>query len=107
MRCGLDIRTGPKHRGLVQFADESYEETIGQVFTTWTFESGKRIQLRFEVLENLCSDVIIGEDILWEHNVFEDYASSIETFPSESESFMLAPFTFYSKWQQKLGWFTL
>ena len=43
IQCGLKIKSKPKHRGLVEFADGSSEETLGHVNTSWTFESGKRI----------------------------------------------------------------
>ena len=71
------------------------------MFTSWTFGSGERIPLTFEILDNCCSDVIIGEDIMYKYNVFEDHAASIITLQSESELYELAPFGFIEKkWQR-------
>ena len=76
---------------------------MGQVETSWTFDSGQRIPLVFEVLEGCLHDVILGEEVLWEHDVFETYAASIQTLPSDTEPFDLAPFSFVPKWVQKLS----
>ena len=45
---------------------EGSEMRQGEGIRLGHFESGKRIKLRFEVLENLCSNVIIGADVLGE-----------------------------------------
>ena len=58
----------------------------------------------FEVLENCSADVILGEDVLWEHDVFRSHAASIHEKPSENEDdelLDLAPFSYTGKWQQK------
>ncbi|KAL8916484.1 MAG: hypothetical protein Q9208_008487 [Pyrenodesmia sp. 3 TL-2023] len=99
---GLCIRKGTPHRNILQFADGTYQETIGQVETYWTFESGERIPVTFEVLENCCTDIILGESILYDHNVFEDHSSSIVVVGSNSDAYHLAPFDFANKWQ--LSW---
>ena len=94
---------GPENRRILEFADGSQQETVGQVKTSWTFDSGQRITLIFEVLEDCIHDVILGEEVLWEHNVFETYAASIQTLPSNTESFDLAPFSFVPKWAQEIS----
>ena len=101
MDKGFDIKSGPKHRNYLQFADRSFEETVGQVFTSWTFESGERIPITFEVLEDCCSDVIIGEEILYSHDSFQKHASSLVTLASHSDAYELAPFDFITSWQRK------
>lgn len=98
---GLELKTGSKHRGYLQFADGSFDETVGQVETYWTFASGQRIPITFEVLEHCCSDVIIGEDILTEHNVFQEHAASIFSHVAfDSGCYELAPFDFVNSWQR-------
>ena len=98
---GLEIQRGPKHCGYLQFADGSYDLTVGQVETHWTFASGERIPVTFEVLENCCSDVIIGEEILTEHNVFQEHEASIlQTAAVDDDYFELAPFDFVNSWQK-------
>ena len=95
MRC-------PENRSILEFVDGSRQETVGQVETSWTFDSGQCINLIFEVLQDCIHDIILGEEVLWEHDVFETYATSVQTLPSETESFDLAPFSFVPKWVQKI-----
>lgn len=98
---GLELKSGPKHRGYLQFADGSFDETVGQVETYWTFVSGERIPVTFEVLEYCCSDVIIGEDVLTEYNVFQEHAASIiSDVAFDSDCYELAPFDFVNSWQR-------
>ena len=99
----LKIYSGPEDCGYLQFADGTYQETIGRVHTYWTFMSGERIPITFEVLDNCCSDLIIGDDILWDYNVFEIYASSIVTRSEPMESYSLAAFGWENKWQKKIS----
>ncbi|MCJ1376633.1 hypothetical protein MMC20_007876 [Loxospora ochrophaea] len=96
---GLHIWNKPEYRGCLQFADGSFQETLGQVHTFWTFTSGERIPITFEVLENCCSDIIIGEDILWDYNVFKVYSSSIFSVSETFNGFRLAPFGYQQNWQ--------
>ena len=76
--------------------------------TTWTFASGLQIPVTFEVLENCSADVIIGEEVLWEHDVFRSHAAAIYEKPyknEEDELLDLAPFSYMGKWQQKSSYF--
>lgn len=95
---------------MLQFADGSFQETVGQVETTWTFASGLKVPIVFEVLENCCTDVILGEDILWEHeeDVFQTYTAATQEIPYETEDdklFALAPFSYTEIWQRKASAF--
>ena len=99
---GFELMTGPNHCGYLQFADGSYDKTVGQVKTYWTFASGERIPVTFEVLEYCCSDVIIGEEILMEQNVFVDHAASILLIATlDDDSYELASFDFVKSWQRR------
>ncbi|KAL9069729.1 MAG: hypothetical protein Q9161_005314 [Pseudevernia consocians] len=101
---GFKISARQEDRGFLQFADGTFQETVGQVNTTWTFASGLKIPVTFEVLENCSADVILGEDVLWEHNVFDTYAASMQEMPYENEEdelFDLAPFSYKPKWPQE------
>ncbi|KAL8751059.1 MAG: hypothetical protein Q9199_006672 [Rusavskia elegans] len=100
---GLYIHKGRRHRNLLQFANGTLQGTVGQVKTHWTFESGECVPLTFEVLENCCSDVILGDSILYDHNVFEDHAASISSDGSRSDIHLLAPFDFTKNWQRSCG----
>ncbi|KAI4219559.1 MAG: hypothetical protein LQ349_008318, partial [Xanthoria aureola] len=97
---GLYIHGGRRHRNLLQFADGTYQKTVGQVKTHWTFESGERVPITFEVLENCCSDVILGDTILYDHNVFDEHAASISLHQSQHDIHRLAPFDFVKNWQR-------
>ena len=98
---GFELMTGKNHCGYLQFADGSYDKTVGQIKTYWTFASGERVPVTFEVLEYCCSDVVIGEEILTEHNVFVEHAASILlTITGHDDSYELAPFDFINSWQR-------
>ncbi|KAI9740182.1 MAG: hypothetical protein M1834_004760 [Cirrosporium novae-zelandiae] len=99
---GFKIKSGRRCCNQFQFADGSIQETVGQVYTSWTFSDGKRIPITFEVLENCASDVIIGSEIIFEHNIFQKYASSITTEVSKRNFHELAPFDFIKPWQRSL-----
>ena len=97
----FEIYNGLEDCGYLQFADGTYQETVGRVHIYWTFASGERIPITFEVLQNCCSNLIIGEDVLWDYDVFNVYAASI-TQSQSSEPFSLAPFGWESK--RETGW---
>ena len=99
---GFRLKTERSHCGYLQFADGSYDKTVGQVETSWTFASGERISVTFEVLEYCCSDVIIGEQILTDHNVFVEHATSIilAEISDDDGSYGLAPFDYMNSWQR-------
>lgn len=99
---GFDIQTQPENCGYLQFADGSFQQTVGQVTTTWTFENGECIPVTFEILQHCCSDVILGDDILWENDVFGRHSSSLVEAASSDETFGLAPFGYLRKWQKKM-----
>ncbi len=99
---GFKVLARSEHKGLLQFADGSYQDTVGQVRTSWKFESGKRIPITFEVLKDSCSDLIIGEEILWDNNVFELHESSIISASEEFEQYYLAPFAYLKTWQKRI-----
>ncbi|KAL9579577.1 MAG: hypothetical protein Q9203_006634 [Teloschistes exilis] len=98
---GLEIKRNHEKQYL-GFADGTCQETEGRVDTHWTFTSGERIPITFEVLKYCCSDVIIGEEVLTEHNVFEDHTSSIIATPCGNNIHPLAPFDFVRAWQRPL-----
>ena len=98
----LPIKRGDAHHLLVQFADGTIMKTVGQIDTFWTFASGESTPVRFEVLENCCSNVIIGEEILTRNAVFTKHAASIVTLASseQMDAYELAPFDFINSWQR-------
>ena len=88
----------------MQFADGTFQETVGQVYTTWTFTCGLEIPITFEILENCSADVILGEDFLLDHDVFGSHAVSMQEMlrkDEEGEPVDLSPFGYTNYWQQK------
>ena len=57
----------------------------------------------FEILQDCCSDIVIGEAILTKHNVFHDHESSLVQIPSFKKSYELASFGIISGWQRVSG----
>lgn len=80
----------------LRFADNTVQETVGQVDKCWKFSDGTRVPITFEILEDCCSDVVVGEGFLWDHNVFAMHASSINKRPSTTDTYGLAPFDWLS-----------
>ena len=87
----------------LQFADGSRQNTVGQVHTDWTFTTGLRIPVTFEVLEDCCAEIVIGDSILWDHGVFEDDAYSMVDCATENDMYNLAPFDLVKNWQRRLS----
>ena len=98
----MRIRRGHNRRKILQFADCTRQSTVGQVETYWTFASGKRIPITFEVLEDCCADIIIGEEALFYYNVYEDHADSFTTESLETDAYQLAPFDILTRWHRKV-----
>ena len=99
------IERNSECRTTLQFADGSYQDTVGQVRTEWTFLTGLTIPVTFEVLEECCFEVVIGDSILWENNVFEDDAYFMFNYRSENQIYNLAPFGLVKNWQRKWSTF--
>ena len=100
---GFHIHANDSNCKIIQFADGSHQRTVGQVYTSWNFSTGYSVPIICDVLEHCLHDVVLGEDLLWENNVFDAHALSINTLSLEMEDFELAPFSFASKWQRKLS----
>jgi Aspartyl protease len=62
--------------GQVQFANGMIQSTLGRIHANVTFDHAPEfyIQAKFEVVENLRVDVILGDDILFEADVYNQYA---------------------------------
>lgn len=99
---GFELKTGPKQCGYLQFADGSYDKTVGQVETFWTFTSWEMIPVIFEILEYCCSEVVIGADMLIEQLVFQKYADSLSSIIALDDNCAgLPPFDYVRPWQER------
>ena len=85
-------------QNVLQFANGSCKETIGLVTTEWTFASGEKALLTFEVLEDCASKVVIGEDFIFEHSIFSKHESSLRMLDFGGDACKLAPFDFIRSW---------
>ena len=99
---GLRIHKDQCYRNHLVFADGTQMETLGQVYSQWTFASGKSIPITFEVIDACFADIVIGEEVLWGHKVFERYASSIVMAERGVERSGLAPFDFVRSWERRM-----
>jgi hypothetical protein len=75
---------------------------LGQTHTYWTFSSGKRIPITFEVLRKCASNVVIGEQILYENKVFTNHSDDFRILEMEKRHSDLAPFDFLNRVEQAL-----
>ncbi|KAG8529613.1 uncharacterized protein KY384_006250 [Bacidia gigantensis] len=102
---GLAIDDDAEACGYLQFADGTTQPTLGQVKTTWTLQNGVAVPLTLEVLRNCCATLILGEDFLFDNNVFDSYETLVlgdEFDTSYHEPPLLAPFAYKSSWQKAL-----
>ena len=108
LRLGFLVNRESRNRGYLIFADGTSQYTVGQVDTTWTFETSEKVPVTFEVLEGCSADVILGEELLWDYNVFEKHIDSLvdldrcQDGSNTGQPHDLAPFTFVKRWQQKI-----
>ena len=93
---GFDIDKSPECCGYLQFADGSIEQTIGQTRVSWMFENGETTVETLEILENCIADVVLGEEVLYRHDIFNAHRSSLAYCKSNDAHIELAPF-YYSK----------
>ena len=86
----------------LQFADGSIQQSIGQVDTTWTFGSGLHVPLTFEVLRVCSHDIVLGEGVIRDNDVFENKASSLLDLSLDVEFFDLGTIHFRQKMAAKV-----
>lgn len=74
---GFRIQSGKGERTFLMFADKSVQRTFGTVETQWTFQDGSERPITFQVLRNCAASVILGEEFLYKHKVFQEHSESI------------------------------
>lgn len=100
LRMAFTVKRGPEDREEIQLADGTIQETAGRVDTYWKFKNDELVPITFEVLENCCSDVVVGEEFLSDHEVFHKQLSSLVDTRWNINFYELAPFDFVRKWQR-------
>ena len=102
---GFGIDTAPACLGYLQFADGSIQRTLGQTKASWTFENGETTVETFEVLENCITDVVLGEEVMYRHDVFDVHRSSLIYSKPHDTRLVLAPFDYAKRLKifRKLG----
>ena len=91
-RHGFRISRRPSDLGRLQFANGTCQETSGVVNTHWKFDSGASVPVTFHLLENCCHDVVLGDDFIWDHDLFNAHATSMCAL--DDQLHRLAPFAF-------------
>lgn len=89
---GLNIDNDPDSRETLLFADGQKRQTFGRVLAPWMFADTDEEQwVPFEVLEDSMFDVVLGQDFIFDTNVFGSHASSIvylsDTFQQGHDGF--------------------
>lgn len=93
---GFTIRTGPKHCGLILFPDNTTRATIGQVHTTITLSGGEVQPIVFEILPNCYVPVVLGEDFVFDNNLFMNHADAIFEVEGIDSTHDLLPMYYHS-----------
>ena len=83
---GFDINIDQAHRKFLRFADGSVQETVGQIEAEWTFAEdgggGASKTLTFDVLAGCPYEVIIGQALLFDDDVFATHVNCLVEDPS-------------------------
>ncbi|KAH0553472.1 hypothetical protein GP486_006458 [Trichoglossum hirsutum] len=77
---GLQIHNEPRNRVWLVFADGSVRQTVGQVEAYLGLDDNPfhDFPVTFDVLRDCAYDVIIGDEILYEKEVFSQYGDCLE-----------------------------
>lgn len=89
--AGFDIRTGPENCGWIVLPDGSEEATIGQARTIMTMPDGKIVPMVFELLPNCPVHVVLGQDFVFDHDIYTRYDTSILEFDDAESGDELMP----------------
>ena len=84
---GFDINTNHEHRNILRLANGSVQETVGQIEADWTCGEGGgggSKTLTFEVLAGCPYEVIIGQGLLFDDDVFLTPADWLVEDPSSN-----------------------
>lgn len=84
---GLIIDTKDDSRRLLRFADDTTQKTMGKVAAKWAFDDdpGEPMDLIFDVLPECAYDVILGQDVLYQHNAYTIHSSSMIEIEAEDQ----------------------
>lgn len=84
----LIIDTDDDSRGLLQFADGTTQEALGQVTAQWAFRDDidNPINVTFEVLAECAYDVILGHEILYRHEAYVKHRTCLVDVEVEAEN---------------------
>ncbi|KAL2060236.1 hypothetical protein VTL71DRAFT_9631 [Oculimacula yallundae] len=95
--AGLSIRTAAENKGVVVFPDNSTRDTIGQVHTTITLPGGQFTPIVFEILPDCYVPVVLGEDFVFDNDLYINYASAFVETECHDSSYDLLPMAYHKK----------
>jgi hypothetical protein len=99
--AGFKILSGPENCGWILFPDGTEEATIGQAHTTMTLPDGKVVPIIFELLRSCHVPVVLGQDFIFDHDIYTRYATSIMEFDDLDSGDELMPMGF--RWNRSEG----
>ncbi|PMD28759.1 hypothetical protein L207DRAFT_574684 [Hyaloscypha variabilis F] len=73
----FEILSQPENCGKILFPDGTEEATIGQARTTITLADGKVVPIVFELLPDCHVPVVLGQDFVFDYDIYRKYATSI------------------------------
>jgi hypothetical protein len=80
----LHISTDDKHRGWISLPSNERVPTIGRVYVDMTLPAGKTVPLEFQVLEEAAVPIILGDDVVLDHELYSTYSDSIYNVDEEA-----------------------
>ena len=94
---GFSIRSAAENMGVVVFPDNSTRATIGQVHTTITLRGGAPTPIVFEVLPDCYVPVVLGEDFVFDNDLYTNHASAFVESGDPDSMYDLLPMNYYKK----------
>ena len=91
---GFEILTEPRNCGWILFPDGTEEATMGQAQTNITLPDGKVVPVVFELLSNCHVPVVLGQDFIFDHDIYTKYAASLFEFEDVHSGDELMPMGF-------------
>ncbi|KAJ4289532.1 hypothetical protein N0V90_010861 [Kalmusia sp. IMI 367209] len=67
----LEVKTSEDHRGWMSFPSGERKPTVGQVNTEVTLPDGSIVSSVFEVLENCVTPIVLGDEVIFKHKLYE------------------------------------
>jgi hypothetical protein len=91
---GFKILTEPRNCGWIVFPGGTEEATVGQAQTNITLPDGNVVPIVFELLSNCHVPVVLGQDFIFDHDIYTRYARALLEFEDIHSGDELMPMGF-------------